>query len=1496
MGRIDLSICPTLICPLSTYEKQPYNVRTLLDTGSSTNWIASELLSFIRYENLGSKILTVNTFSGVIRKRFKLIEAYFHHKLPPIRCFVMDSFSEAQTMKGLQEKVKFYVRNNNIKVKQLHKWINPAESPANHDIINKGCGLILASTAINLIKNKNEKQIKLDKLDLVFEMTHFGLIVSGKVPEDLIECITTNKAILTPKIVKVKPTFEDKMQNMAGEIFFNEEHKLRHNLEIIWDKETLGIYKHELHNNDEAALKSFKATVKKDSSSGQYEVGLPFNERKNDLKDNFFQAKARAIREQQNMLSNQEYATLFQENFNTLIKNKYVEQVDMQEKVQGPIVYLPYRGILKRDSKTTKLRIVMDASAKPNRNDFSLNQCLYQGPNKVVDLAQCLIRFMLGKYGCIADIEKAFLRIWIRIQDRDVQRFLVPENPSDPNSKLICYRYTSVMFGSICSPFLLAAVLEKHILDTCNDAEIKSALSQNTYIDNISYASDNENKIVDFFEESKNVLKHGGFNLCQWASNSLELMNRANNLNIADNSDTVKVLGMNWLVKNDKFTFKHELKWDGLYTKRSILATTNGMFDPLNYLCPIEIQNRFILQKLWDINRGWDESFENDVDMVKQWQEQLRACKEAIKISLDRQTVVTAQSEIHAFCDASAKAYGTAIYIRTPPCKECPSGSVKLLIAKGKIKPLKSANNDDTIPKLELTAMLLGANLVKFVKKALNLSREIKTYLWSDARVVLDWCSSINIDSTYIHRRVVDIREKCPSAIIRHVPTLDNPADVITRPISVRKFIKCDKWWKGPKWLSKPMSQWPIDTHNYDLQPSLRINVKGAMVTLDSKESESQLGCIFRNFKEDNSLQIEPEYKVNMKCNLSSPVEETVLSFFRPGNFKKGITTLAYVLRFFKICRKKAIERKSSDQHFMKVSSEELKRLAEESLRILKLERKLRKDGKTFPNRKAFESAKLTAVKIMQKESFPYENKLLNDNKPITKGPCRDFGLFQDSNDIIRCRGRLHHLIDPYGSNEPILVSPRHPFTKSYIHDKHFHTNCASKNYTLNKVRREIHGPSIKHTVSNIVRNCHYCRTARSKNLHFKYPKSPKLPDFRTEYVAPFAATGVDLAGPFMVKAENRQKKVWIILFTCLVTRATYLVLVDNISALTFIYALKELSARHSSPILLISDNATNFTCTNKILQKIKDDTSQNIDFKLKWDFIPVKAPWFGGVYERLIQILKRELFKMTRGAILTYNEFKDHIIEVESIINDRPLQAVGDDEIITPAKLIYGNKIFRDNNLSSLAIDELLENAEKSRNNLPSLYLENLRRRKEFWLSFQEQYLEMLRFKPGIRESKNSGKIPKVGDLVMVHEKDPRSKPKKGLILESIKSQDGEIRKCKVKIGRHESIRAISSLHDLELNIYEDSEIRIRQNNGNHECYENTHKKLLNKNKAADCEFRKWPEIIVTVDKKQNNPTVPERQKSDRVAKTNAKLEIKKLANADRNLVRYYKNLEAIE
>ena len=105
----------------------------------------------------------------------------------------------------------------------------------------------------------------------------------------------------------------------------------------------------------------------------------------------------------------------------------------------------------------------MDASARPSKKDFSLNQCLLKGPNMVLDLATCLVRFRLGKYRGVSDLEKAFLNIKVKKGHRDALRFFWPKNPEDLNSPLELWRYRVVLFGSISSPFLLAIILDKII-------------------------------------------------------------------------------------------------------------------------------------------------------------------------------------------------------------------------------------------------------------------------------------------------------------------------------------------------------------------------------------------------------------------------------------------------------------------------------------------------------------------------------------------------------------------------------------------------------------------------------------------------------------------------------------------------------------------------------------------------------------------------------------------------------------------------------------------------------------------------------------------------------------------------------------------------------------------------------------------------------------------------------------------------------------------------
>ena len=113
------------------------------------------------------------------------------------------------------------------------------------------------------------------------------------------------------------------------------------------------------------------------------------------------------------------------------------------------------------DRKTTKVRIVYDASAKAKKGCKSLNECLYRGPVILEDLCGLLLRFRTYKVALTADIEKAFLQVGLQPADRDVTRFLWLKDPTKPLSQdnLQIYHFTRVPFGVISSLFLLGATI-----------------------------------------------------------------------------------------------------------------------------------------------------------------------------------------------------------------------------------------------------------------------------------------------------------------------------------------------------------------------------------------------------------------------------------------------------------------------------------------------------------------------------------------------------------------------------------------------------------------------------------------------------------------------------------------------------------------------------------------------------------------------------------------------------------------------------------------------------------------------------------------------------------------------------------------------------------------------------------------------------------------------------------------------------------------------------
>ena len=117
----------------------------------------------------------------------------------------------------------------------------------------------------------------------------------------------------------------------------------------------------------------------------------------------------------------------------------------------------------------------------------------------------------------------------------------------------------------------------------------------------------------------------------------------------------------------------------------------------------------------------------------------------------------------------------------------------------------------------------------------------------------------------------------------------------------------------------------------------------------------------------------------------------------------------------------------------------------------------------------------------------------------------------------------------------------------------------------------------------------------------------------------------------------------------------------------------------------MMSDNASTYLSVAEELTKLLQ--SDNLTTSLGahgvvWKFIPKKAPWFGGFWERMIGLTKNCLKKVLGRSHISLPVLQTMIVEVEAVLNDRPLtytsSDIDDPQPLTPAHLLYGRKIIR--------------------------------------------------------------------------------------------------------------------------------------------------------------------------------------------------------------------------
>ncbi|KXJ71123.1 hypothetical protein RP20_CCG021397 [Aedes albopictus] len=494
--------------------------------------------------------------------------------------------------------------------------------------------------------------------------------------------------------------------------------------------------------------------------------------------------------------------------------------------------YLPLNYVLNA-KKPGKIRMVWDAAAKTN--GVSFNDSLLKGPDLVASLSTVINGFRERKVAFGGDIREMFHQILVRQEDRQAQRFLFR---CDANCEPDIYVMDVVIFGASCSPCLAQFIKNLNAREHLQEYPAAAdAVIRKHYVDDYFDSVDTEDEAIARAEDVKKIHAHAGFEMRNWMSNSKKVLaalgegklKEAKSLDTT--SDAERVLGVMWRPEIDAFVFSTEVREDlrpyisnGAWpTKRIALRCVMSMFDPKQFLAPLLIHGRILMQDLWRSGIGWDEKLGHL--HYKQWLRWTKLFPLINNIRVPRCYLGELNSDaydsvqLHVFTDSGEEAYGCVAYLRFTGEKTIHCALVE---AKAKVAPLQYLS----IPRKELEAAVLGARLLKAICESHSMKIQ-KYFLWTDSNAVISWVKSdARRYKPFVAHRIGEILSITSPENWRWVPSKSNAADDVTKWGLSTQLNSDSRWFHGPDFLYESERAWPKQQPNaVEVEAELRANV-----------------------------------------------------------------------------------------------------------------------------------------------------------------------------------------------------------------------------------------------------------------------------------------------------------------------------------------------------------------------------------------------------------------------------------------------------------------------------------------------------------------------------------------------------------------------------------------------------------------------------------------------------------------------------------------------
>ena len=690
----------------------------------------------------------------------------------------------------------------------------------------------------------------------------------------------------------------------------------------------------------------------------------------------------------------------------------------------------------------------------------------------------------------------------------------------------------------------------------------------------------------------------------------------------------------------EKVGNKHTKLDESADTKRKLLSTIASVFDPLGIQLPLLIRAKLFVHDLTvRKNSDWDTKL--DQERLKTWRNICKQFNAAGQILIPRSVGgLKDKYDLVCYSDSSKRIFGTVLYLRSKTSKK-----LYFFMAKNHLIPKHKGKK--TIPEMELTSILLAAETAREITDDLAGAKSLSgpvidnVVIFNDSQVALAWLNSFvhlekqNKRATYVRNvieKIDQIAEKSPIAI-KHIAGVSNPADFVTRATSYN-ILSGTNYLEGPSDAS------------------------------DSNASGLEDGTIVIKLPRSAEYESAQKTYVNLAAEtikVADPNYESFLPLRKYSEYQMLYRVTIRVIRFVQLLKQKVKDKNPEKYKHLSVSTD------------------------------YSEATTALIIKEAQAETFPealYYLKAEQDRKGKIPGIVARMNLYLDDKGMLRVGSKMMRFKE-VREYFPILLPKDHHITKLIVWRAHL-MRCHSGLWAvLADLKPLFWVIRARATVTKILKQCIHCRRFNNRTIKLN---QNSYPEFRVKPShVPFRNIFIDYAGPFMVTRAKEKVKVYVLVITCIYTRAISLKCTIDLSTDELLRALQLHSFTYEMPSSIRSDLGSQFVAGANILKNLLKTPAVTQFFAerdirpFEWEHCDKGQSSLASLVESCVKITKRAIAGSIGRNVLSERDFEFMLSQANAIVNKRPIAfkaSLSDNpdepvpEEITPEMLLHGRRL----------------------------------------------------------------------------------------------------------------------------------------------------------------------------------------------------------------------------